>query len=354
MKRFKFNVNILLLAIFASFAVVGCSDSDSDDEILVNKTALTSKITEAKTLIAESEEGTADGQYQPGSKAVLQASVDLAQAVVDDLEAEQLAVDNTVIALGKAIDAYDAQKVVPIAPEDLVGHWTFDDGTGKTVTDYSGNNFTGEFKNGPADWGAGFPEWTADRYGNEAKAILFDKGANIEVPYNTALNPSNLSISVWVRIDETRNNRFMGLHSWNGYKFEVQDANKPFFTVASTEDIHNRDTDPSLELNTWYHLVVTFGGGETVFYINGTETMRWDDTPGTAKPLATPYNLVFGQDFPTNKYAASSDNYDQDQIIPLAWGSYFHGAMDEVRIYKSVLSTSQVASIYNLEKVIEE
>jgi len=354
MKASKINVFLLMLCLVTGFTMSSCSDSDSDDKMVVDKSELNAAILEANTLIDDTEEGTADGQYQHGSKAELQKVVDVAQTVADNVGAAQIDVNNTVVALKAAVDAYKDAKVVPIAPDQLVGHWTFDEGEGTVVSDHSGNGFDGTFKNGPEAWGAGTPQWTADRYGNDGKAVAFDKGANVEIPYNTSLNPSNMTVSVWVRIDEKRNNRFMGLHSWNGFKFEIQDANKAFFTINSTEGIYDRDTDPSLELDTWYHLVVTFGGGQTVFYINGVETQKWEDTPGTAKPLTTPYNLVFGQDFPTNKYAATADNYDNDQIIPLDWGNYMHGAMDEVRFYKSVLTSSQVSSIYALEKVVEE
>jgi hypothetical protein len=60
--------------------------------------------------------------------------------------------------------------------------------------------------------------------------------------------------------------------------------------------------------------------------------------PGNILSLAShPVNLVFGQDLPTS---ANGPDY----------GGYFHGTLDEIRIYKSVLTQAQVTSIYNLEK----
>ncbi len=204
---------------------------------------------------------------------------------------------------------------------------------------------------GDDTWGGVLPTWTTDRYGNDGGALAFDLGAFVKIPYNTALNPETMSISVWVNTTEIAgNNRFMGLHSWVGYKFQLQDANKSFFTIATAEAIYDKDTDPPLEIETWYNLAVTFGGGYMKFYINGTETKVWDDTPGTA--LANTGNdLVFGRG--SDVYAADDSNYDNDKIIPLSWGGYFRGALDEIRIYNSVLTAAQVQSIYDLEKVAE-
>lgn len=102
-----------------------------------------------------------------------------------------------------------------------------------------------------------------------------------------------------------------------------------------------------MEVNEWYHIAVTFGNGNMTFYVDGTETMVWDNTPGTASPN-TGNNLVFGRD--TDVYAADDSNYENDLIIPLAWGGFFHGLMDEVRIYNTVLSGAQIQSIYDVEK----
>lgn len=346
----KQSRNFLAFAfILAAMIITVASCSKDDDEVVVVKTALEAKITEATTLLSETAEGTAEGQYLPGSKAVLQSVIDAAQVISNSETVKQEDVDNTVISLQAAMDVYKSKEVAAIAPDALVGHWTFNEGSGTTLTDYSGNEFDGTLLDGSKTWGGGLPSWTTDRYGNAGGALMFNEGSHVKIPYNTALNPENISISLWLNAAEViENNRFMGMHSWNGFKFQLQSANKAFLTIAATDGIYDRDTDPGLEINTWYHLTVTFGGGELIFYINGIQTQVWDNTPGTAVSAAG-NDLVFGQG--SHEYAATSDNYDVDKIIPLEWGGYFHGAMDEVRIYNTVLTESQVSSIYNLEKV---
>lgn len=348
-------VKLMLMAITLLSAVFVASCSDDDPIVEGDKTELSAAISEIQDILANAEEGILEGRYQAGSKAELQAAVDAALLVVADPKAEQAKVNSALANLTTALEAFEAKVVEPIDVANLVGRWRFDEGTGTTAGDDSDNGFDGTFKTGHADWGAGFPEWTTDRHGNAGKAIQFDEGANIEVPYNTALNPtSKISISVWVKADEIKaGNRFIGLHSWIGYKFELQSVNRAFLSIGKPDGTtYDRDSELDLPINEWHHLVATFGDGNVQFYIDGDlGPKQWNDTPGEAKSISgTPYNLVFGQDFPTDKYAATDANFDNDKIIPLAWGGFFHGSIDEIRIYKSVLSASQVASIYAAEK----
>lgn len=347
---------ILGIILSAGIAVTSCNDEDApkpaDFTVLQDSTGV------ATNLLAETEEGINDGQYPATARAALQTAITSAQAVIDDETSTQQEVNNAIVALHQAMEAYRQAVIMPVAVEALVAHWSFDEGTGTTAHDNTANGFDGTFKTGHANWGAGSPEWAADRNGNTGKAIHFDKGANIEIPYSTGLNPKQMSIALWVNADEiNENNRFLGLHSWVGYKFQLQSTNRPFFTVHSDQGTFDRDAEKELPIQEWHHLTVTFGGGNTIFYIDGVAVKTFDNTPGEAVSIsAKPYNLVIGQDFPTDKYSAgdgtgfddpNSPNY---QVIPLAWGGYFRGLLDEVRIYNTVLTASQVETVYNREK----
>jgi hypothetical protein len=353
MKNVKlFSKFMIIAATIVAISFAGCKKDDDEDP--VNKAALVTKIADAETILNAAVEGTAQGQYLYGSKAEFQTKIDLAKAVNNDADATQVQVDNAVIALDQAIAEFDTKKVTPIAPDDLVGHWTFDEGTGTTANDYSGKNFHGMLKTGHTYFGAGTPEWTEDRYGNANKAIKFADGANVEVPFNSLLNPQEISISLWMKPDTQAspwaNNYMVSLNRWNGYKLQLQDAPKVFFTVKAVdggnEVYYDRDNeDPTINLGEWYHVTVTFKSGEMAFYLDGTPVKVWDNTPGAAIALDTPINLTIGQDLPT-------DIYSTDDTSPyfVNWGGYFKGVLDDVRIYKTALTSAQVQSIYNLEK----
>jgi hypothetical protein len=352
---------ILMAAAMLGAGLFNSCDSD-DDAAPVVKTELVASVAAANLLLTTSIEGVGTGNYVKGSKAPLEAAVAAAQAVVDDATATQAVVTNATVALAAAVTVYEGQKVVPIDPTNLVGQWTFDELTsvaaGTAVKDYSGKNFNGAIKAGHSTLGSVLPVLTADRYNIAGKALKFDKGANVEIPYNTALNPPAISISVWVKLNATRNNRFIGLHSWIGYKFEVQDANVPFGTIGHTGGSYDRNGGVTLNNNQWYHLVMTHVAGTMVFYVDGIPVKTETDVPNPAVSISgKPYNLVLGQDFPTDKYVlvANDANFNNVahadyHVIPLPWGGYLNGSLDEVRIYKTALTASQVTSIYNTEK----
>lgn len=343
MKKIKSGLLTLIL-MMASLTFIFVSCDKDDDDAVVDKTELDAAITAADALIESTTEGTADGQYLPGSKADFQLVIDAAEVVYANVNATQTDVDNTVIALDAATDAYNDNIVSAIAPDDLIAHWTFDEGTGTTVADFSGNGFEGAFAIHHAELGATNPEWTTDRYGNSGKALNFADGSWIKVPYNIALNPTQITISCWVYADETRaNNKILGLYEWQGYKLQLQDANKVFFTANDGVGAWDKDSDPaSIVAQTWFHIAVSFGDSEMVFFINGIEVAR--ETRAGFGDLVS----ISGHDF-----AIGSD-------IDIPWdgwnldnGSYFTGSIDEVRLYKSVLTPAQISSIYNLEKVPE-
>jgi hypothetical protein len=173
----------------------------------------------------------------------------------------------------------------------------------------------------------------------------------VEIPFDVAINPSSLSISLWVKSDVNNpvaDNQYMvSLNRKSGYQWTFPSSLMPTFTLNSAENPGNflsGNNGTALPQGTWYHLTVTFGSGHLKFYVNGTLSNDVAQT-GTILQQSAPMNLVFGQDLPTTSYSLlpSSPFYVLD-------GGYFIGALDEIRIYKSVLTEAQVSSIYSLEK----
>jgi hypothetical protein len=362
------NVKVLLNAavvLLIAWAVVACSKKDATPPVV--KTDLTTSITAANALVLSTHEGVAAGNYLKGSQAPLIAAIAQAQVVADDTNATQLQVTAAVANLAAALATYGNALVTAIDPDNLLGQWTFDEITSAVadaaVKDYSGGNHNGALKAGDAHWaGSGVPTLVADRYGIAGKALHFDKGQNVEVPFSTSLNPTAaISISLWFKSDVEAtlyaDQYMVAMNRWNGYKLQTQETPKVFFTVrvvkpAGDTTYYNYDQHVGvLVQGTWYHAVVTFGGGHEVFYINGAKIYDWGETPAEAVPgnivslAGNPVNLTFGQDLPTSKYST-----DSASPYYVNYGGYFHGTMDEIRIYKSVLTAAQVTSIYSLEK----
>lgn len=352
---------LFVAAILATIFVVSCSK----DDIIPppDLTALKASIVAAQTALDAAIEGKNDGQYPVGSKTALQTAIAQAQAVVDNTATIQTEADAAKVSLDLAVTTFQGLIITPIASDALIAHWSFDEGTGTTAHDASNNHFDGTLKTGPANapdttWKPRLPTWTTDRTGAANKAIHFN-GGNVEVPYNVALNPTQaLTVSVWVKQDKIKaGNRFLGLQSWIAYKFELQDHAYPFFSLGYDGGTYDRDSGQEVPINTWHQLAVTFVPGHMIFYVDGTQIKEYTDVPNPGLSISgKPYNLTIGQDFPTDKYSTNDGtnfntvgNADY-HVIPVAWGGFFQGSLDELRMYKVALTATQISQLYDREK----
>lgn len=337
---------MLMLVVFES-----CKKDDEPAAVVVDKTKLKARLDSANALFALTQEGVQIGQFEVGSKAVAKTAIDAATTVYNNANATQSDVNNAYVNLGQAATVFLSKQVQQIAPQNLVLYLKMDG----DANDASGKGFNGALKTGDS---AGIaqtilPVLTADRYGTANKAYTFNKGSNIEIPYNPALNPSKeISISLWARPTRIFDNNYMvALNRWNGYKFQLQSVNKPFFTIRTTTNTYDKDNEsPTLDVNKWYHVAVTYKSGEMVFYIDGTPVKTWTDVQGDPAAVRTQVGLTIGQDLPTSAYSTVMDPGAGKDNLYGPYGGYFNGAMDEVRIYNVALSNAQMKSIYNAEK----
>lgn len=354
MKNNSFSIRSLLSALMALILMMvvfeACKKDDGPTVTPADKARLNARLDSANAGYALAVEGVQVGQFEAGSKAAFKVAIDAATTVKDNSNATQADVNNAYANLGAAGATFLSKRVQEIAPANLVLYLKMDG----NANDASGKGLNGTLKAGAPKWGAGTPTPTKDRYGVDNKAYHFFKGGNIEIPYNSALNPSKeITLSVWARMDSTReNNYIIALNRWNGYKLNFQKTDKAFFTVkTSNNGIQEEDhTDPSLNKNQWYHIAVSYKSGDMSFYINGVLTKTWTNKTGDPIGVKNNINLVIGQDLPTSVYTNDQkDNADGNNFF-VDWGGYFGGDLDEVRIYNVALSGTQVKSIYTAEK----
>jgi hypothetical protein len=95
---------------------------------------------------------------------------------------------------------------------------------------------------------------------------------------------------------------------------------KPCFQVPQTAWSHHLSGDEPLPTGRWVHLAATFDGTTMRLYMDGTECGTMS-RPGALLP--TDGRLVLG-------------NYELDHP------SYFQGLLDDVRIYRRVLSGDDI------------
>ncbi|MFL5787997.1 MAG: LamG-like jellyroll fold domain-containing protein [Flavisolibacter sp.] len=349
--NFTFFGSVMLFSMSLMLFLSSCKKDSTPAPTPADKTALQAKIAEAQLLYDATVEGTKPGQYEAGSKNNFLTVLNAAKSVVADANATQTAVTNALAQLQAAMDTYKTHLIKEIASNNLIGFWKLNG----NAADSSGKGNNGTLTAGHAYYGGGMPTATADRFGRANMAYFFDKGGNIEVPYTSALNPQQFSISIWLkknvngRTINTDTYTMMSLNRWNGYKFQLQSANKLFLTVKAVNGAdtayYDRDDETAvLDTNVWYHAIVTYKPGEMDFYVNGDLVKSWTNTPNPPITLSNPINFVIGQDLPTSKYLTVDGDYQ------VAWGGYWTGALDDIMFYNVALDATQVKSIYNNQK----
>jgi concanavalin A-like lectin/glucanase superfamily protein len=345
----------IVLGLSLAFLINSCKKSSSFTPPVT--TTLSASIDSAQWYLTNTSEGTQAGRYTKGTQATLMAAVASAQAVLTtaSTSATQAQVTAATANLNAAIAAYEGGLITPIAANSLVAYWKFNG----NANDSSGNGHTGTLEAGPAGLAAvpgSAPNLTMDRFGNANSSYHFAGGGNIDVPYNPALNPKAITVSLWERQDtagrtDHRGDCYMiSLNRWNGWKFQMQPT-RPFFTVNTDSADIDRDAALDLTIGTttgsapWHHLVVTYDGDSTeVFYVDGFMVKTWTNLKGAMKPINPTVDLSIGTDLPNSAYTPTDDGTGRYFV---SWGGYWTGDLDDIMIYNIPLTAAQVTQIYN-------
>jgi concanavalin A-like lectin/glucanase superfamily protein/Big-like domain-containing protein/purple acid phosphatase-like protein len=202
----------------------------------------------------------------------------------------------------------------------LVAAYDFNQGSGATLTDASGNNNHGALTNGPV--------WTtAGKYGG---ALTFD-GTNDLVSINDAPSldlTTGMTLEAWVRPSTLSGWRTVVLKeipsSLAYCLYANQSAQRPGTEIRVGSNVYNSSGIAALPANSWTHLAATYDGSIVRLYVNGSlagSRAVSGSIVTSSSPLRIGGNLV--------------------------WGEYFRGQIDEVKIYNGALTPSQIQSDMN-------
>lgn len=149
------------------------------------------------------------------------------------------------------------------------------------------------------------------------------------------LNPTEFTISAWVLANTNSNNRSIlskrDATFTEGYDFKINNTGK--FEVSwkrASGSVQTVTSNTTVPKNEWHHLAVTYGASLAKIYIDGVLDKQINRT----SPEDTDQSFFIG--------AAS-------KLSPQA---FFHGNIDEVRIWDARLTEDQIRYIMNQE--IEE
>jgi Concanavalin A-like lectin/glucanases superfamily len=340
---------VVVIAVMAG--VTSCKkNNNTPTSFTTDKTALQTAIDSLTRVYNTAKEGSKPGNYAVGAKSALDTALLLAQQVAASQSYNQQQVNNTLNSLLKAAQQFNGQLLQEVSVANLVAFWKFN---GNPV-DSSGNGHNGMLATGwvgssatTAVDGGTLPVLVPDRFGRPNMAYDFNNGATVEVPYSTALNPQNFTISLWVKRHTTNANNYMfSLDRWNGFKFQLQNNNFPFLTVNTTTGDHDQDDNPGVisAVDTWTHVAVSYTDGTMKFYIQG-QLVKTAAVTGVPLTLKTPVNLAIGNELPKSGYNLTDSN-DPNYFYG---GDFFIGSIDEVRFYNTVLTDAEVLSIFTDE-----
>lgn len=209
---------------------------------------------------------------------------------------------------------------------ELVGEWRFDEGTGSSVDDSSGNgNFCGTMMTG---------SWIPSAESNMKSAYLFPSdvvGCNGYAEDGVlALGGGDMTITSWIKLESgagSGSRIFDYLSVPGSYFFGVSGTNRIYAMLGMRTGL---SSNKILELGEWYFVAVS--------YQNSTRTFTYyiDGELDRSQVIAIPIEWEACTTDPACGYGFTI-------------GRRLPAAIDEVRVYKTSFLSSEIKSMYALE-----
>jgi hypothetical protein len=207
-----------------------------------------------------------------------------------------------------------ASATTQAAGSGLVASYSFNEGSGTAVADGSGSGNGGTI--GTATW------TTAGKYGN---ALVFN-GTNARVTVNSSNSlrlTTGMTLEAWVN-PQTVSNAWRDVIYKGNDNYYLEATSDQNIVPAAGGTFGNAFGSSALTANTWTHLAVTYDRSTIRLYVNGTQV----GTSAATASIATSTNaLQIGGD--------------------AIYGQYFHGVIDEVRIYNVARTQAQIQADMN-------
>lgn len=208
-----------------------------------------------------------------------------------------------------------------------VGYWKFDENTGTTAADASGNGNTGTLSTISA---GSIPTWI-----NPAKinaGLNFNgSSAYVNIPDATILNPSSgVTYNAWVRGSSFPNayNTIMhkGIPGPTYVEYYVK-SNGKIAMYLSNGASYDGTGATTLSANTWYMVTLTYDTTQGLIgYVNGSSDGSFASNTSTPVPTGSPLDI--GRDSQTA-------------------GRLWSGDIDEPGVWNRALTAAEVTSLYN-------
>ena len=199
--------------------------------------------------------------------------------------------------------------------------WGFNEGSGTTANDSTGNANTATLVGGPAR--------VAGTTGHGNAISFTSNGQYLNVPNSSTLDISGtgLTLSMWVNPATSAADSVLIGKFWNPtmtspyyqYGIELDGGKTPHFYLGSGANLLGAAMGSALTANQWSHLAVVFNGSTVQFYVNGV--------------LKSTVNLSGSITARGNVLRIGAD---------AGPGQFFKGSVDDVRIYNRPQTAAEV------------
>jgi hypothetical protein len=201
------------------------------------------------------------------------------------------------------------------ADPDLVAHWKFDDGSGTTLFDSSGNGHDGTLM--------GDPKWVPGKLGG---ALEFDgDGDYVDCGASSDFEiPVNLSITCWIKVNQF-DKTWQAIMTTSDSSWRVHRSSSSNNIAWGTSGLSPTDLTGTTDVSTgeWFHIAAVYNGTQKLLYINGNLDASSDST-GNISTSSMP--VFIGENSgATNRF--------------------WDGLIDDVRIYSRALSETEILGV---------
>jgi hypothetical protein len=215
------------------------------------------------------------------------------------------------------------------ASAELVAHWKFDEGSGDTVFDSSGNNYHGTLFD---DW-----QWVEGMFGGALNTEAGGYVAIQEMHYEGSGFPE-VSVCAWIRTSSSGGQYIVSFDRNEYYRLAI---NTTDFAGAGQVDwdlqtdasgVFDYGSETRVDDGQWHHVCGVYDNGLATIYIDGE--------PEPSQTSGTTYgrdNLRYG--FIGKNSEATGFNE------PSPGGNPIDGDIDDVRIYDHALSEAEIREL---------
>ncbi len=209
---------------------------------------------------------------------------------------------------------------VRTASAELIGYWSFDEGSGVIAKDESGNGNDGTLENGT--------EWTDGQSGYAVQFDGTDDCVNLGNTGNLSIT-GDFTFSMWVKISAyptSWRNMLSKLvddqHVEYNFRYKTATEGQFYYGTGSAAIVCSWNPTEDLPLNTWTHIAgVRKSKTHLKLYFNGVEKRTLNTT---TEAVSTAANVTIGRQ--------SNNTF------------YFTGIIDEVAIFSDALEEAEILS----------